>query len=98
MPRIPVIQHQKMAPGPPRATAVETPMMLPVPRVAARVVALTGTVILGGVKSIANICERMVPAISFVYLFGCLLLLLLYQMPVTRHMTTVSQNTAVMET
>ena len=39
MPRIPVIQHQKMAPGPPRATAVETPMMLPVPRVAARVVA-----------------------------------------------------------
>ena len=39
---------------------------------------LTGTVILGGVKSIANICERMVPAISFVYLFGCLLLMLLY--------------------
>ncbi len=39
---------------------------------------LTGTVILGGVKSIANICERMVPAISFVYLFGCLLLLILY--------------------
>ncbi|MBO5474351.1 MAG: sodium:alanine symporter family protein [Lachnospiraceae bacterium] len=46
---------------------------------------LTGTVILGGVKSIANICERMVPAISFVYLFGCLLLLLLYhrQLPAT---------------
>ncbi len=40
---------------------------------------LTGTVILGGVKSIANLCERMVPAISFVYLFGCLLLLLLYR-------------------
>lgn len=39
---------------------------------------LTGTVILGGVKSIANICERMVPAISFVYLFGCILLLILY--------------------
>ncbi len=39
---------------------------------------LTGTVILGGVKSIANICERMVPAISFVYLFGCVLLLILY--------------------
>lgn len=38
MPRIPVIQHQKMAPGPPRATAVETPMMFPVPSVAARVV------------------------------------------------------------
>lgn len=40
---------------------------------------LTGTVILGGVRSIANLCERMVPAISFVYLFGCLLLLILYR-------------------
>lgn len=39
MPKIPVIQHQKIAPGPPRATAVETPIILPVPRVAARVVA-----------------------------------------------------------
>ena len=33
-----MIQHQKMAPGPPRATAVETPIIFPVPRVAARVV------------------------------------------------------------
>lgn len=39
---------------------------------------LTGTVILGGVKAIGNLCERMVPAISFVYLFGCFLLLCLY--------------------
>ena len=39
MPKIPVIQHQKIAPGPPRAMAVETPMIFPVPRVAARVVA-----------------------------------------------------------
>ena len=39
MPRMPVIQHQNRAPGPPTATAVETPMMLPVPSVAARVVA-----------------------------------------------------------
>ena len=38
MPRIPVAQHQKIAPGPPKATAVETPMILPVPKVAARVV------------------------------------------------------------
>jgi len=38
MPSTPVIQHQKTAPGPPRATAVETPTILPVPRVAARVV------------------------------------------------------------
>lgn len=40
---------------------------------------LTGLVILGGMKSIANLCERTVPAISFVYLFGCGLLLILYR-------------------
>ena len=40
---------------------------------------LTGAVIIGGVKSIANLCERTVPAISFVYLFGCALLLVLYR-------------------
>lgn len=40
---------------------------------------LTGIVIIGGVRSIANLCERTVPAISFVYLFGCLLLLILYR-------------------
>ncbi|MCI9314171.1 MAG: sodium:alanine symporter family protein [Lachnospiraceae bacterium] len=40
---------------------------------------LTGTVILGGVRSIAGLCERSVPAISFIYLFGCGLLLILYR-------------------
>lgn len=40
---------------------------------------LTGIVILGGVRSIANICERTVPAISFFYMFGCMLLLILYR-------------------
>ena len=40
---------------------------------------LTGIVIVGGVKSIANLCERTVPAISFIYLFGCALLLILYR-------------------
>lgn len=39
---------------------------------------ITGTVIIGGVKAIGNLCERVVPAISFVYLFGCFLLLILY--------------------
>ena len=40
---------------------------------------LTGMAILGGMKSIANLCERTVPAISFVYLLGCVLLLVLYR-------------------
>ena len=39
----------------------------------------TGTVILGGVRAIGSLCERMVPAMSFVYLFGCILLLVLYR-------------------
>ena len=39
MPNTPVTQHQKTAPGPPIVTAVATPMMLPVPMVAARPVA-----------------------------------------------------------
>lgn len=40
---------------------------------------VTGAVIIGGVKSIGALCERTVPAISFLYLFGCLLLLILYR-------------------
>ena len=39
MPKKPVIQHHSTAPGPPSATAVATPTILPVPRVAARAVA-----------------------------------------------------------
>ena len=39
MPKTPVSQHQNTAPGPPKAMAVATPMMLPVPMVAARAVA-----------------------------------------------------------
>lgn len=38
MPRTPVIQHQKTAPGPPSETAVDIPMIFPVPIVAASVV------------------------------------------------------------
>ena len=39
IPNTPVSQHQSTAPGPPKAIAVATPMMLPVPMVAARAVA-----------------------------------------------------------
>ena len=39
MPKIPVSQHQKTAPGPPREIAVATPIILPVPMVAAKEVA-----------------------------------------------------------
>ena len=39
MPKIPTSQHQKTAPGPPKAMAVATPIILPVPIVAANDVA-----------------------------------------------------------
>ena len=39
MPNTPVSQHHRTAPGPPKAIAVATPMMFPVPMVAARAVA-----------------------------------------------------------
>ena len=39
MPKSPVRKHQNRAPGPPRAMAVEIPTILPVPSVAASVVA-----------------------------------------------------------
>jgi len=38
MPKTPVSQIQRTAPGPPRATAVDTPTMLPAPIVAASAV------------------------------------------------------------
>ena len=41
--------------------------------------AVTGAVILGGIKSIGTLCERTVPAITILYLLGCLLLLVLYR-------------------
>ena len=40
---------------------------------------ITAAVILGGIRSIGNLCERTVPAITFLYLLGCVLLLLLYR-------------------
>ena len=39
IPKSPVSQHHSTAPGPPRATAVATPTILPVPMVAASAVA-----------------------------------------------------------
>ena len=38
---------------------------------------LTGIVILGGIKSIAKVCERLVPFMAIFYVLGCLILLLL---------------------
>jgi alanine or glycine:cation symporter, AGCS family len=39
--------------------------------------ALTAVVILGGIKSIANVCERLVPFMAIFYVLGCIILLAL---------------------
>ena len=45
--------------------------------VAAVLCVLTGLVIFGGVKVIANVCEKLVPFMSIVYVLGCLVILVI---------------------
>ena len=39
---------------------------------------LTTVVVLGGIKSIAGVCERLVPAMAVFYVLGCLLLIVMH--------------------
>ena len=39
------------------------------------VAALTALVIFGGIKSIATVCEKLVPFMAFFYVLGCLVIL-----------------------
>lgn len=39
------------------------------------VVVMTGVVILGGIKSIANVCEKLVPFMAGFYVIGCIIIL-----------------------
>ena len=39
------------------------------------IVVMTGIVILGGIKSIANVCERLVPFMAGFYVIGCIIIL-----------------------
>jgi len=38
---------------------------------------LTGVVIIGGVKSIANVCEKLVPFMAIFYVIGCVIILVM---------------------
>ena len=53
MPKMPVSQHHSTAPGPPSDTAVATPMMLPVPMVAASEVARAANWLTSPVESLS---------------------------------------------
>ncbi len=55
--------------------AAQAAFHLPPRLVGAALALLTGAVLIGGMRSIAGLCERTVPAISFVYLLGCAFLL-----------------------
>lgn len=49
------------------------------PRITGAVLALvTGLVILGGIRSIARTCEKLVPLMVFLYIGGCVALLILF--------------------
>ncbi|HIV80986.1 MAG TPA: alanine:cation symporter family protein [Candidatus Avanaerovorax faecigallinarum] len=39
------------------------------------IVVMTGVVILGGIKSIANVCEKLVPFMAGFYVIGCIIIL-----------------------
>jgi AGCS family alanine or glycine:cation symporter len=60
------------------ATLVRDTMGVSVWITGAVLAALTATVILGGVRSIAAVCERLVPFMAVVYVGGCLVLLAMH--------------------
>ena len=60
MPNTPVSQHHNTAPGPPRAMAVATPMMLPVPMVAARAVARAPNCDTSPAASLSRLTESLI--------------------------------------
>ena len=64
IPKMPVSQHHSTAPGPPRATAVATPTMLPVPMVAARAVAKAPNWLTSPSALLSSFTERRMPVRS----------------------------------
>lgn len=59
------------------AEIIENNVPLPIPRIAIGIVfgAITAVVIIGGIKSIATVCEKLVPFMAFFYVAGCLIIL-----------------------
>ena len=61
MPNTPVSQHQSTAPGPPRAMAVPTPMIFPVPMVEARAVVRAANWLISPWESGSLVTDRRMP-------------------------------------
>lgn len=59
------------------AEIIENNVPLPIPRIAIGLVfgVITAVVIIGGIKSIATVCEKLVPFMAAFYVAGCLIIL-----------------------
>ena len=57
------------------ATVCNENLNIPPAFIGIAVAALTALVIFGGIKSIATVCERLVPFMAFFYVLGCLVIL-----------------------
>ena len=57
------------------ATVCDENLNIPPALIGIAVAALTALVIFGGIKSIATVCERLVPFMAFFYVLGCLIIL-----------------------
>ncbi len=59
------------------AEIIENNVPLPIPRIAIGLIfgAITAVVIIGGIKSIATVCEKLVPFMAAFYVAGCLIIL-----------------------
>ena len=57
------------------AAVCEENLSIPPAIVGVVVAALTALVIFGGIKSIANVCEKLVPFMAIFYVLGCLIIL-----------------------
>jgi AGCS family alanine or glycine:cation symporter len=59
------------------AEIIENNVPMPIPRIAIGLVfgVITAVVIIGGIKSIATVCEKLVPFMAAFYVAGCLIIL-----------------------
>lgn len=59
------------------AEIIESNVPLNIPRLAVGIVfgVITAIVIIGGIKSIATVCEKLVPFMAFFYVIGCIVIL-----------------------
>ncbi len=71
------------------STLLETTMSVPAWASGAAMTAITALVILGGIQSIARVCELLVPFMAMFYVGGCALLLLMHASLIPETIATI---------